>query len=76
MIFYTPLYLRKHRFRKFIYRILYIGIAFLPVKSENKKICKEVDENQRLWYDKKKSIRGGFYAKRVGKVRKTIGGGN
>jgi len=25
------------------------------VKSENKKICKEVDENQRLWYDKKKA---------------------
>ena len=27
----------------------------MPVKSENKKICKEVDENQQLWYDKKKS---------------------
>jgi hypothetical protein len=25
------------------------------VKSENKKICKEVDENQQLWYDKKKA---------------------
>lgn len=39
---------------------LYIGyytseLHFLPVKSENKKICKEVDENQRLWYDKKKA---------------------
>lgn len=53
MIFYTPLYLRKHRFRKFIYRILYIGIAFFA--SENIKIGKEVDENQQLWYDKKKA---------------------
>jgi hypothetical protein len=25
------------------------------VKSENKKNGKEVDENQRLWYDKKKA---------------------
>jgi hypothetical protein len=25
------------------------------VKSENKKIGKEVDENQQLWYDKKKA---------------------
>lgn len=55
MIFYTPLYLRKHRFRKFIYRILYIGIAFFASESENKKIGKEVDENQQLWYDKKKA---------------------
>jgi hypothetical protein len=25
------------------------------VKSENKKIGKDVDENQQLWYDKKKA---------------------
>ena len=55
MIFYTPLYLRKPDFES-----LYIGyytseLHFLPVKSENKKMGKEVDENQQLWYDKKKA---------------------
>lgn len=55
MIFYTPLYLRKPDFES-----LYIGyytseLHFLPVKSENKKNGKDVDENQQLWYDKKKA---------------------
>jgi len=39
---------------------VYIGyytseLHFLPVKSENKKNGKDVDENQQLWYDKKKA---------------------
>ena len=55
MIFYTPYIYENTDFES-----LYIGyytseLHFLPVKSENKKNGKDVDENQQLWYDKKKA---------------------
>lgn len=59
---------------------LYIGyytseLHFLPVKSENKKLAKKWMKISSCGMIRK-SIRRGFYAKRVGKIRKTIGGGN